>query len=183
MELIPGETLADRIARGPIPVDEAIALFLQIAEALEAAHEKGVVHRDLKPANIKVSAEGRVKVLDFGLAKALVAEAEGEDAATALSHSPTLTLAATQRGQILGTAAYMAPEQARVSRSTSAPTSGPSGRVSSRPSPVSGRSQGDDASELLASVLMTEPDWDALPTRRHRHVRRLLRTLPGEESA
>ena len=117
MELVEGDTLADRIARGPIPVEEAIPLFLQIAEGLEAAHEQGVIHRDLKPANIKVGADGssasasHAKILDFGLAKAMAPEVEASD--SAMSMSPTLTLAATQRGEILGTAAYMSPEQAR----------------------------------------------------------------------
>jgi serine/threonine protein kinase len=103
MELVEGETLADRIARDPIPVDEALPLFARIAEGLEAAHESGIIHRDLKPANIKVSADSGVRILDFGLAKAKqpsAAERDGD-----LSHSPTLTLAATQRGEILGTAA------------------------------------------------------------------------------
>ena len=115
LELVEGETLADQIKRGPIPVEESLKLALQIAEALEAAHEKGVIHRDLKPANIKVTPEGKVKVLDFGLAKAFA----GEQADLNLSKSPTLTYsptlsdAATQQGVILGTAAYMSPEQAR----------------------------------------------------------------------
>ena len=109
MELVEGETLAERIARGPVPVDEALTLSQQIAEALEAAHEKGVIHRDLKPANIKVDPEGHVKVLDFGLAKAFADEVpEGE-----LSASPTLSRDATRAGVILGTAAYMSPEQAK----------------------------------------------------------------------
>jgi serine/threonine protein kinase len=107
MELVEGPTLADR--QGPMPLDEAIPLALQIAEAVEAAHEKGIIHRDLKPANIKLTDEGKVKVLDFGLAKAMDREGlSGIDPAT----SPTL-IAATQTGVILGTAAYMAPEQAR----------------------------------------------------------------------
>src|SRR5437773_796077 len=103
MELVEGETLADRIARGAIPLDEALAIAKQIAEALEAAHEKGIIHRDLKPANVKILSDGKVKVLDFGLAKAL----ENRAANAALSHSPTLSLAATNAGVILGTAAYM----------------------------------------------------------------------------
>jgi len=111
MELVEGETLAERIARGPLSADEAIPLFLQIAEGLAAAHEGGVVHRDLKPANIKVAQHGAVKILDFGLAKAVAPAVES--AAASMSHSPTLTLAATQRGEILGTAAYMSPERAR----------------------------------------------------------------------
>src|SRR5262249_9054538 len=109
LELVEGETLAERIQRGPIPVEEALELALHIAEALEAAHEKGVVHRDLKPANVKITPEGRVKVLDFGLAKAL----EATRVETA-SNSPTLlSAAATNGGMILGTAGYMSPEQAK----------------------------------------------------------------------
>jgi serine/threonine protein kinase len=110
MELVEGNTLDDRIKTGPIPVEEALNLALQMAEALEAAHEKGVIHRDLKPANIKVTPDGKVKVLDFGLAKAFA----GEQADLNLSNSPTLSVAATQQGVILGTAAYMSPEQARA---------------------------------------------------------------------
>ncbi len=107
LELVEGPTLADRISHGPIPLDEALPIAKQIAEAVEAAHEAGVIHRDLKPANIKVREDGTVKVLDFGLAKALETEA-GRDP----SESPTVTAAATRAGTILGTAAYMAPEQA-----------------------------------------------------------------------
>ena len=107
LELVEGPTLADRIKQGPIPVDEALPIAKQIAEALEAAHEQGVIHRDLKPANIKVREDGTVKVLDFGLAKAL--EGDGSNP----SESPTVTAAATAAGVILGTAAYMSPEQAR----------------------------------------------------------------------
>ena len=107
LELVEGPTLADRIAKGAIPFDEALPIARQIAEALEAAHEAGVIHRDLKPANIKVKDDGTVKVLDFGLAKALDTTHEGDP-----SQSPTLTAAATQMGVIMGTAAYMSPEQA-----------------------------------------------------------------------
>ena len=111
MELVEGPTLADRIAQGPIPVDEALPIAKQIAEALETAHEQGIIHRDLKPTNIKVRAEGTVKVLDFGLAK--VMEPTGALSAS-VSQSPTITTPAmTQAGVILGTAAYMSPEQAR----------------------------------------------------------------------
>ena len=123
MELVEGPTLADRIARGPIPIDEALQIAAQIAEALESAHEQRVIHRDLKPANIKLRPDGTVKVLDFGLAKALEPT---PDVSASLSHSPTITTAMTQPGVILGTAAYMAPEQARGALSTSAPISGPS---------------------------------------------------------
>ncbi|MCP5115239.1 MAG: serine/threonine protein kinase, partial [bacterium] len=109
MELAEGSTLADRLATGPLPGDEVIPVAKQIAEALEAAHEKGIIHRDLKPANIKVDPEGNVKVLDFGLAKALEDDAPSGQPAD----SPTLTAAATKVGVILGTAGYMSPEQAR----------------------------------------------------------------------
>ena len=108
LELVEGPTLADRIKQGPIPLDEALPIAKQIAEALEAAHEKGIIHRDLKPANIKVRDDGTVKVLDFGLAKALDPSPTGDP-----SQSPTLTAMATQMGVIMGTAAYMSPEQAR----------------------------------------------------------------------
>ena len=109
MELIEGETLADRLRRGPMPVEEALPIAIQIAEALEAAHEKGVVHRDLKPANVKITPDGQVKVLDFGLAKVM----ENEAASGSAANSPTLSMMATQAGLILGTAAYMSPEQAK----------------------------------------------------------------------
>ncbi len=108
LELVEGPTLADRIARGPVPIDEASKIAAQIADALDAAHERGIVHRDLKPANIKVTDEGRVKVLDFGLAKALT-----DDAAPDASMSPTMTGVASRLGVIVGTASYMSPEQAK----------------------------------------------------------------------
>src|SRR5881296_2248055 len=108
MELVEGETLAERIKRGPIPVDESLNIAQQICEALEAAHEKGIIHRDLKPANVKITQDGRVKVLDFGLAKAM----SGTATAMTLSNSPTL-VSETVGGAIIGTAAYMSPEQAR----------------------------------------------------------------------
>ena len=109
MELVDGETLAERIKRGPIPVEESLQIAMQICEALEAAHEKGIIHRDLKPGNVKITPDGKVKVLDFGLAKAF----ENEPANAALSNSPTLSMGATHAGMIMGTAAYMSPEQAR----------------------------------------------------------------------
>src|SRR5919109_506799 len=109
LELVEGETAAERISRGPLPFDEALVVARQIAFALEAAHERGVVHRDLKPANIKLTPEGTVKVLDFGLAKAL----ENDGSAADVSSSPTMSRMTTQAGIILGTAAYMSPERAR----------------------------------------------------------------------
>src|SRR3954468_20140205 len=112
LELVEGPTLADRIARGPIPLDEALPLLAQLADALEYAHEKGVVHRDLKPANLKITPDGRLKVLDFGLAKGLTTETAPANPA----NSPTLTMRATMAGVIMGTAAYMSPEQAHVNQ-------------------------------------------------------------------
>jgi len=114
MELVPGPTLADRIAQGPIPAAEAEQILLQIAEALEYAHERGVIHRDLKPAKIKIDSDNKVKILDFGLAKALVDP--GSSIAGDPTNSPTVTMGGTVAGTILGTAAYMAPEQARGKR-------------------------------------------------------------------
>ena len=162
MELVEGEDLADRIARGPIPFDEAIPLFIQIAEGLEAAHEKGIVHRDLKPANIKVGDNGRVKILDFGLAKAMIATDEPSKEAS-LSNSPTLTLAATRRGEILGTAAYMSPEQAKgetVDKRTDIWAFG-----ACLYEALSGERAfgGNSAPEIMGKVLEREPDWSALP--------------------
>ena len=170
LELVEGPTLADRIAKGPIPLDEALPIAKQIAEALEAAHEAGVIHRDLKPANIKVREDGTVKVLDFGLAKALDPNPTSDP-----SQSPTLTAAATQMGVIMGTAAYMSPEQA-------------AGRPVDKRSDIwsfgvvvfemlSGERAfaGETVSHVLASVLKTEPDWAALTQELARDLRRLLR--------
>ena len=111
MELVKGETLADRLQRSALPLDDALRLAIQIAEALEAAHEKGIVHRDLKPANVKITPDDSIKVLDFGLAR--LGTSEPDHAPTNLTHSPTLSMMATQAGVILGTAAYMSPEQAK----------------------------------------------------------------------
>ena len=158
LELVEGPTLADRIAKGPIPLDEALPIAKQIAEALEAAHEAGVIHRDLKPANIKVREDGTVKVLDFGLAKAMDTTPEGDP-----SQSPTLTAAATQMGVIMGTAAYMSPEQAK-------------GKIVDKRADVwafgvvlyemlTGRQafEGDSPSEVLAEVIKSDARWDVLP--------------------
>ena len=129
MELVEGPTLADRIAHGPIAVDEALPIARQMAEALEAAHEAGIIHRDLKPANIKLRPDGTVKVLDFGLAKALDSGAVSGP----LANSPTITSPGmTHAGVILGTAAYMSPNRRRANVSTSAPTFGPSAVCCSR---------------------------------------------------
>jgi serine/threonine-protein kinase len=173
LELVEGETLADRIARGPIPIDDALTIARQIVEALEAAHDRGVVHRDLKPANIKVTPEGRVKVLDFGLAKMLETAAP----ATALSMSPTLSVQATYAGVILGTAAYMSPEQARgkpVDRRTDVWAFG-CVLFEMLTGKQAFASAGDTVSDAIATVLTKEPDWTALPAGTPPHIASLLR--------
>jgi len=162
MELVEGETLADRIERGAIPVDEALPLFLQIAEGLEAAHEQGVIHRDLKPANIKVTDDGQVKILDFGLAKAMAPEVEsGGD--YGMSQSPTLTLAATQRGQILGTASYMSPEQASGKPVDKRADIWAFGCVLYEMLTARRAFEGENFSATLAEVIRDEPSWEHLP--------------------
>ncbi len=170
IELVEGPTLAERISQGPIPADEALPIARQIAEALEYAHERGIVHRDLKPANVKITPEGVVKVLDFGLAKALVDDSGNTD----ISNSPTLTAAATQAGFILGTAAYMSPEQARgktVDRRSDIWSFGVvlfemiTGKVTF---------QGETISDTLAAVIRAEPDWSLLPAGLARRIRALL---------
>lgn len=161
LELVEGETLADLIGRGPVAISEALRIARQIADALEGAHEKGVIHRDLKPANVAFTGAGEVKILDFGLAKAL----DNPPAASDPSHSPTITSPAlTEMGVILGTAAYMSPEQAK-------------GRPADKRSDIwafgcvlyemlAGRRafEGQGVSEMVAAVLMREPDWAMLPS-------------------
>jgi serine/threonine-protein kinase len=171
MELVEGETLGQRIARGPIPVEEALKIALQIAEALEAAHDKGIIHRDLKPSNVKITPEGKVKVLDFGLAKALDSSPVPADP----SNSPTMSVLATNVGVILGTAGYMSPEQAK-------------GRAADQRSDVfafgcvlyemlTGRLtfEGETVTEVLASVLKQEADFSLLPQNIHSRVLELIR--------
>ena len=170
MELVEGETLAERIARGPIPTDEALALFKQIAEALEAAHEKGIIHRDLKPANIKVTPEGTVKVLDFGLAKALVEDGAVVD----ISQSPTLTKEGTQAGVILGTALYMSPEQARGKTVDQRADIWALGCVLFEALTAKKCFFGETVTDTLAAVVRGEPDWAALPATTPRTLRDLL---------
>ena len=177
MELVEGPTLADRIADGAIPLDEALPIARQIAEALDAAHERGIIHRDLKPANIKLTAEGAVKVLDFGLAKALgtgEASGPGQSGGEPLNAPTITTPAMTQAGIILGTAAYMSPEQAR-------------GKPVDRRADIwafgvvlyemlTGRQlfAGDTVSDTIAEVLKREVDWKALPAGTPPGVRRVL---------
>ncbi len=172
MELVEGQTLAERTKRGPVPLDEALNIARQIAEALETAHDKGIIHRDLKPENIKVTPEGKVKVLDFGLAKAMdTAGGSAED----LSRSPTLSVEGTKAGVILGTAGYMSPEQARgkpVDRRTDIWAFGCllyellTGQRAFK---------GETLSDTIARVLEREPDWQALPAKTPAKIRELLR--------
>ncbi len=172
MELVEGEDLAQRLTRGAIPLDEALPIARQIAEALEAAHEQGIIHRDLKPANIKVRPDGAVKVLDFGLAKALEpAAGTGVDA----TPSPTITSPAiTRMGIILGTAAYMSPEQVKGRQADKRSDVWAFGAVLYEM--LSGRRafKGDDVSDTLASVLRQDVDWTALPASTPAPVRHLI---------
>jgi serine/threonine protein kinase/Tol biopolymer transport system component len=171
MELVEGPTLADRIAGAPLPLDETLHIAKQIVEALEAAHDKNIVHRDLKPANVKVTPEGAVKVLDFGLAKAA-----GEPTASGdPSNSPTLTGAATQAGMFVGTAAYMAPEQARGHAVDRRADIWSFGVVLFEMLSGQRAFTGETISDVLASVLKSEPDWSAIPAFTPPPLVRLLR--------
>src|SRR5437867_10525607 len=169
MELVEGETLQERLRRGSIPVDEALQLAGQIAEALETAHERGIVHRDLKPANIKLTLDGRVKVLDFGLAKVFQEEQQ-----VALSHSPTL-MGASLPGIILGTAAYMSPEQAKGKDADCTSDVWAFGCVLYEMLTAHAAFEGETIGEILAGVFKAEPDWGRLPAETPEAIRRLLR--------
>ena len=175
LELAEGEDLSVRIARGRLPLDEAIAIAKQIAEALEAAHEKGIVHRDLKPANVKVAADGQVKVLDFGLAKAWAGDTAGvASGSSALSQSPTLAHGGTEAGLLLGTAAYMAPEQARGKPVDKRADVWAFGAVLFEM--LAGRKlfEGETITDILAAVVRQDIDWSALPASTPAGIRRLL---------
>ncbi len=179
LELVEGPTLADRIAQGPLPLDEALPVAKQIAEALEAAHEQGIIHRDLKPANIKLRPDGTVKVLDFGLAKLAVVDGTGKGgeprAVAALTQSPTITSPAliSSAGVIVGTAAYMAPEQAKGREADKRSDVWAFGAVLFEMLTGTRAFGGEDISDTLASVLKSDPDWTLLPT----EVPQAMRTL------
>ena len=183
MELVDGDTLAEHIERAgkrALPLRDTLTIARQIAEGLEAAHEKGIIHRDLKPANIKLTSDGSVKILDFGLAKAM--ESESLPASAGAINSPTFTARATQVGMLLGTAAYMAPEQAR-------------GRSVDRRADIwsfgcvlfemiTGRRafEGEEITDVLARVIEREPDWSAIPASTPSEVRRLLTRCLSKDS-
>ena len=172
MELVEGDDLSQRLARGAIPLDEALPIARQIAEALEAAHEQGIVHRDLKPANIKVRQDGTVKVLDFGLAKAIDPTA----ASASTDHAPTITSPAmTMRGVVLGTPAYMSPEQAKGKAVDRRADIWAFGAVLFEMLAGARAFEGDDVSEVMAGILKLEPNWSRLPADLREPVRRLLR--------
>jgi Tol biopolymer transport system component len=185
MELVEGPTLADRIARGPLPLDETVAIARQIANALEAAHAQGIVHRDLKPANIKLRPDGTVKVLDFGLAKLQDAASASGSSAASLMASPTMmSPAVTNAGLILGTAAYMSPEQARGRAVDERTDIWAFGCVIFEM--LAGRrpfASADNVSDAIASLLTHEPEWSALPATTPESVRRLLRRCLSKDPA
>ncbi len=161
MELVEGEDLSQRIVRGAIPFDEALPIAKQIAEALEAAHEQGIIHRDLKPANVKVREDGTVKVLDFGLAKAMDPLVSSQPV---VSQSPTITTPAmTLAGMILGTAAYMSPEQARGKPVDKRTDVWAFGAVLYEMLAAARAFDGEDSTEVIAAVVKTTPNWAALP--------------------
>jgi len=170
LELVEGSTLADQIARGPVPIGDALNIGVQIADALETAHNAGIMHRDLKPANVKVRPDGRVKVLDFGLAKALKL-----DCPSGLENSPTITDLATQPGVILGTAAYMSPEQARGLPADKRADVWAFGCVLYEMLTGSRAFGGDHATDTIVSVMSEEPKWYLLPADTPAAVRRVLR--------
>jgi len=186
MQLAEGDTIAQRLERGPIPVEEALPMAQQIAEALEAAHDKGIIHRDLKPANVVVDAQGQVKVLDFGLAKALdpkTISGSGKDLDNSpLSLSPTLTAQMTSAGVLLGTAAYMSPEQARGQEADRRSDLWAYGVLLYEMLTAERLFHGSTVSDTLAALLRAEPDFSKLPKDTPASVRRLLRRCLEREA-
>jgi eukaryotic-like serine/threonine-protein kinase len=174
LELVEGETLAQRISKGALPLEEALAICRQIAEGLEAAHEKGVIHRDLKPANVMITEGEKVKILDFGLAKALSDETQSVDS----SQSPTLTEAMTRPGVILGTAAYMSPEQAKGKRVDKRADIWAFGCILYECLTGNRAFEGETVTETLAAVLTKEPEWEKVPAKAHPLLRRCLEKDP-----
>src|ERR1700694_3978945 len=172
MELVEGPTLGERIKQGSVPLEEALAIAGQIADALDAAHEKGVVHRDLKPGNIKIKSDGTVKVLDFGLAKM------GGTPTVHGDHSPTLTIGQTEAGMILGTASYMSPEQAKGKPVDQRADIYAFGVVLYEMLTGKRLHHGDTTTEVLASVIKEEPQWDKVPPQFQRLLRRCLEKDP-----
>ena len=170
LELVEGLTLAERCSEGPIPVEEALGIALEIARALEAAHEQGIIHRDLKPANVKITPEGSVKVLDFGLAKALETEVEKQE----LANSPMLTMEATREGIVLGTAAYMSPEQARGREVDKRTDIWSFGLVLFEMLTGKGMYAGQSFTETLAAVIHQEPSLEELPPKTPKKIQELL---------
>ena len=170
LELVEGATLADQLKRGALPLEDSLKIALQITEALEAAHEKGIIHRDLKPANIKVTPDGKVKVLDFGLAKAMSEPAQDVN----LSDSPTISVAATQHGVILGTAAYMSPEQARGKAIDNRTDIWAFGCVIFEMLTGQAAFEGETISDVISAVLRASPDWTRMPAETPEAIRQLL---------
>ena len=178
LELVEGLTVGERIAQGPIPVEESLQMALEIAQALEAAHEKGIIHRDLKPANVKITLEGAVKVLDFGLAKALETELSEQE----LASSPTLTMEAMQEGMILGTAAYMSPEQARGKVVDKRTDIWSFGLLLVEMLTGQGMYAGKSLTVTIAAVIHQTPSLDELPTETPRKIRELLERCLRKDS-